>query len=252
MTDRSSNRDPFYVGYLPMPEEHRRFVHALVVLLALWILGVGATIAMVMRDPGDAVWNTSNEQSWTGTLTMHPYPMLIPDNDRQHPLLIVSIGKRGAHDRLAEFDRSTVELHGWELHREGRHLIELAEEDDAIIRVDDASPLSAPGRPAEQVTIEGEIVDGKCFLGAMKPGDGSAHKSCAVLCLRGELPPMLATADVEGDPVFHLLIVDGKTALSEQILQLVSKRVRIRGQLTQPFDGLSILSTTEQEITPTQ
>ena len=48
--------------------------------------------------------------------------------------------------------------------------------------------------PAESVgggpvTVSGEIVDSKCFLGVMVPGAGKTHKECASLCLRGGIPP---------------------------------------------------------------
>jgi len=232
-----------------MPAGDRWFVRTLVVLLVVWILGVGGIIAMSMRDPGDAAWITSNERVWTGTLAMRPYPMLVPDDDPEHPLLVVSMGKRGAHDRLARHDGFTVRLRGWELHRDGRRLIELAEEEDAIVDVAAGSVLPEPTAFPEPVMLEGEIVDGKCFLGAMKPGDGAGHESCAVLCLRGKLPPMLATVDAGGAPVYHLLVLDGETALSARALTHVARRVRVEGRLAWPFDGLSVLYASEDGIT---
>lgn len=253
MTDRSKSNDPFYVGYLPTPDEHARFVRALVVLVLLWVLGVAGIIALTMRDPGDAVWMTSNEQTWIGTIMMQPYPMLVPDADPERPLLIVSMGKQGAHDRLRAFDRSAVQIRGWELNRDGRRIIELAEDDEAILRMDEQRIQRvrdyAPNASTESVTLEGEIVDGKCYLGAMKPGDGLGHRSCAVLCLRGKLPPMLATVDDDGESVYHLLVIDNSTLLRENALSLVAQRVQVVGQLTHPYAGLSMLTTTEQSIT---
>lgn len=43
------------------------------------------------------------------------------------------------------------------------------------------------------VTLDGELVDSKCYLGTMKPGDGKTHKSCAILCLRGGIPPLFVS-----------------------------------------------------------
>jgi hypothetical protein len=248
MPDRSSTNDPFYVGYLPAPEEHARFVRTLVVLVLLWMLGVAGIVAMTMRDPGDAVWMTSNERTWTGTIRMLPYPMIVPRDDPQNPLLIVSIGKHGAHERLDPFDDAFVQIRGWELHRDGRRLIELAEDDGAILRVEGEPSDQALAADSRAVTLVGEIVDGKCFLGAMKPGDGFAHRSCAVLCLRGKLPPMFATIDADGKSNYHLLVVDGTSELSENTLELVALRVQIEGRLTRPYKGLSMLTTTEQGI----
>lgn len=249
MSEHPDNHDPFYVGYLPMPAQHARFVHLLTAILALWILGVAGIIAFTMRDPGDAVWITSNEQSWTGTLAMHPYPMLIPNEDPQRPLLVVSMGKRGAHDRLAPFDGAAVTLRGWELLRDDRRLIELAEDEGAIAPASGSpTAFSDPSPAGVMVTLEGEIVDGKCYLGAMKPGDGAGHQACAILCLRGKLPPMFATVDADGEAVYHLLVIDGVSEISEETIPLVARRVRIVGRLSHPFGGLSVLSTTEHSI----
>ena len=42
-----------------------------------------------------------------------------------------------------------------------------------------------PGRPGAlgRWRLAGEICDGKCYAGAMRPGRGLAHKACANLCL---------------------------------------------------------------------
>ena len=44
---------------------------------------------------------------------------------------------------------------------------------------------------AERVMLRGEIVDSKCYLGVMNPGEGTVHRDCAARCLSGGLPPML-------------------------------------------------------------
>ena len=42
--------------------------------------------------------------------------------------------------------------------------------------------------------MAGEICDGKCETGAMRPGNGIAHRACAILCLAGGVPPVFVTA----------------------------------------------------------
>ena len=47
----------------------------------------------------------------------------------------------------------------------------------------------AGGNPSYQplgaVTLTGEIVDSKCFLGVMNPGNLKPHKACAIRCISG-------------------------------------------------------------------
>ena len=44
-------------------------------------------------------------------------------------------------------------------------------------------------RPLGSLQIEGEIVDIKCWLGRMKPGDGRTHRACGQFCIQGGIPP---------------------------------------------------------------
>lgn len=244
---KPSQDDPFYVGYLPIPPRHLRFVRRLVWVLLIWIIALGVGIAARMRPAGDAVWHTAAERAWTGTITLDPYPMLIPD-DGSGPLLIVEMGKHGAHPRVAPLDNHTAEVRGYLLERDGRRIIELAPDDTAL-----ASFGRAPAIPSDQAspgiaaTLTGEIVDGKCYLGAMKPGDGITHKSCATLCVRGGLPPMLVSNE-NGRPVFRLLLVDGSTSLAEPVLGLIAEPVRVEGELAE-INGLPVIRTTAAHIT---
>ncbi len=56
------------------------------------------------------------------------------------------------------------------------------------------------------VTLTGEIVDTKCHLGVMNPGEGKVHRDCAVRCISGGAPPV-SGADQEGDT--RLLLLTG-------------------------------------------
>lgn len=228
----SENLDEFYVGYLPMPPAHLRVVRVLVVLMAVWILGLAVVISSFMRDPGDAVWDTSQERNWTGKLVLSPYPMLVPD-DGSSTHLVIEMGKRGAHDRVESFDNRRVTLRGYVLQRDGRRIIELSPDPDAVEGLPDLSEWSrglVDQMEARPALLRGEIVDGKCYLGAMKPGNGLTHKACATLCIKGGLPPMFLTQTPSG-PEFRLLLVDGEVALPEHLLRFVAEPVQLDGEL---------------------
>ena len=71
---------------------------------------------------------------------------------------------------------------------------------DWLTDSDGHEPIGAPYEAKEMplmptslgvATLRGEIVDSKCYLGAMKPGDQKTHKACATLCIRGGIPPVL-------------------------------------------------------------
>lgn len=104
------------------------------------------------------------------------------------------------------------------------------EDDAAGVRVlGDTGTGERPLRAKRRVTLRGEIIDPKCFAGAMKPGDGKAHKGCAVLCLRGGIPAVFVTSG----EVYLVVGADGVSLAGEgleAVLPFVGDRVEVSGE----------------------
>lgn len=246
--------ESIYVGYLPLTKGMNRFATLVSVICILWLSGMAGVIAIFMSDPGQGVWDTGTERQWVGKVQMTPYPMLISkdDTDATQAYLVVGVGKFGVHDRLKEFDGQMVQLTGWKLQRDGRSMIELGMDSGAISQMNAAdgtsdADLLVPSEVA-QTPFEsmGEIVDGKCYLGAMKPGNGFGHRACAVLCIQGGLPPMFVY-ELDGQRTFAMLKVDGSTSLSNEVLGLVAQKVRLNGTSTS-IAGLQMIEVSSGEI----
>jgi len=256
MADTPHENRSIYVGYLALPRAHAAFLRVAVPLTLVFLVVVGGLIANRAEPAGTAVWD-AEAREWTGQLRLEPYPVLFthPDPDGVSAWMLCEIAKFGAHERLAPFDGQHVTLSGYRLQREGRAIIEL-EPDDPATDTDDAVAiaLNLPAPPPDpvqtdlgRVELDGEIVDGKCYLGAMRPGNGQSHKACATLCIRGGLPPMLVTRATDGSTRMLLLMVDGTTDLPEDLLPLVAEPVRITG-LLRTYGQLEILETTADAI----
>lgn len=242
-------RDGLYVGYLPAPRSSKRAAILAGTFLLVWIGSMSLVFAAMMRDPGNATWDSGQIRTWEGRIAMTPYPMLISESEPSEVRLVVAMGKHGVHDRLRAFDGTHVLLEGWRLMRDGRAMIELAPEDNAIIMIEPgtgARPSAYQDPKAFDQT--GEIVDGKCYLGAMKPGDGIGHRACAILCIQGGLPPMFAYTDEDKTTRFALLVVDGSTTLPEPVLGLAGRSVRVRGECVQ-MGTLEVLHANASGIT---
>lgn len=243
-----SERHDLYVGYLDTPAAHKRLVLVVIPMLALLFAMLAAVVAIAMRDPGEAVWDISQSQRWTGRLVTDPYPMLITDEGETH--LVVEMGKMSAQPRLGLLAGQNVTFEGFPLERDGRQMIELLIGDDAFVSTGPETGDTFTDVVYERdVEVVGEIVDGKCFLGAMKPGDGKGHKACAVLCIEGGLPAMVRTKDGAGDWVYPLLLIDGSSTIPYDVLDLVSEPVRIEGTLGRIGD-LLVLDCDAECVTP--
>ncbi|MCK6476779.1 MAG: hypothetical protein L6Q35_08115 [Phycisphaerales bacterium] len=238
------NPDELYVGYLPVPAGHRRFLRHIVPAALAIIAGTAIIWSHSHADPGSGRWHDSSKVKLRGTLYAHPYPM-IATTDHQgktQMTLLVESGKRGAAEHAALLDRHAVVAAGTLLERDGPRMLELSEGASSISPdSSNSTAVDAELRASDgQVTLRGEIVDSKCFLGAMKPGNGKTHKACATLCIRGGIPPALAVQEDNGGVTFYLLAAPDGGPVGEWIEPMVADSVELTGRLEQRGD-LSIL-----------
>jgi hypothetical protein len=87
-----------------------------------------------------------------------------------------------------------------------------------------------------EVRLNGEIIDSKCYLGAMKPGGGKIHRACARLCLLGGIPPMFVAKNAEGTRYGYLLMNSDGSSASLDLSEKVAVPVNIKGTLIQRGD----------------
>ena len=81
------------------------------------------------------------------------------------------------------------------------------------------------------VTLRGEIVDSKCYLGVMNPGNGKVHRDCAVRCISGGAPPAFVALDAEGDSRVLLLVGSDGRQLNREVLSFVAEPIEVSGEL---------------------
>jgi hypothetical protein len=225
MADKNDN---FYVGYLPLPRGLKGTIAALVLALFALVAFDAWLVATLQPQSGNGHW-AETPAEFVGTLTRDPYPMLrVNKNGRVKTYIVISDEKRGAEAALEKFeDGATLKLSGYEIERAAVGMIQLAATDIAAA---EAGPIAEPAREIHgRATIEGEIVDSKCWLGVMRPGDGHIHKACASLCIRGGIPPMFVTRAGGVPTVMLLTLFDGRAVPPEQILDYVADSVRLSG-----------------------
>jgi hypothetical protein len=241
--------EPYFVGYLKSPPSLARFVAAAAVCCVAAAAAVAALVAPLQRDPGAGAWHADETVTLEGILRLRPYPAIqTAASSGGHTLLLVDQGKRGVARRFSELDGRPVRVRGQLLEREDLRMFELADVADPIqsphadVVVDDgARPANADALP---MVLRGEIVDSKCFCGAMKPGDGKTHKACAALCLKGGIPPVLVGRAADGSSVYHVLTSHSGTALDDaelaKVIAVVGEPVEVTGTVA-TAGGLSLL-----------
>ena len=244
------DQDEFFIGYAPpMPPRLGRFVTRVVMGLAYGVLVWAVAIASGHVSLEGGTFEFGHPQRFAGTIVERPYPALRLDDANQNStaaLLLVAPGKHGADALVRGLDGRHAALTGTRIRRGALTMIEL----EPASLASGEGPASNRGTAAAQaeagsgepVTVRGEVVDSKCFLGVMVPGSGKTHKACASLCLRGGVPPAMFVQDRGGESAVMLLTGASGEAIGPRALQVAGEAVEMSG-MVQRQGGWLVLRT---------
>jgi hypothetical protein len=145
---------------------------------------------------------------------------------------------RGVHG----LDGRRVRLRGVLVYRDDQTLLDVVPDSiQTLAAAGAAPPHKAEIQDLGEQTLRGEVVDGKCHFGVMRPGSGKTHRECAARCIASGSPPMLWVHDPERQRDLHLLLVgaDGRS-LGRELLPWVAEAVEVTGHVER-HDGLLVL-----------
>lgn len=224
----------FYVGYLDkappgLGASARRGVLALLLLAPL----LTASLAAAQRGYAPAKFEYGVTRSLVGVYASWPAPTLLltrpGDTSDQpvSPILLVGQGKHGVDASFDALDGHRVRGQGTLIYRNDQTMAEVSSGPEDL---GPAPPLSGSVQLGEQ-TLVGEIVDSKCFLGVMNPGNLKPHRDCAVRCLSGGVPPILLVRQPDGLTRHVLLVGSEGEPIGAALLDRVAEPVVATGAL---------------------
>lgn len=231
--------DDFYIGWeskaAPGIGKTARRAAVLVLLLALL---VPVVLAVSQRMIGASVFEWGHHKTFSGILQTTPYPhLLVPRPGNADGRLsfstyhLVAPWKFGLKpEAIAAFDGKSVSLRGTLIYRGNQTMIEVVP--DSIQATNTAAVVALPQKmPLGKQTLIGEIVDSKCFLGVMNPGQLTPHRACAIRCISGGVPPVLLVRQKDGPGIYLLLVSTEGKPVNKQVLDLVAEPVEITGEV---------------------
>jgi len=229
--------DDFYVGYLPKAPAG---LGKMVALIATGILlaGLIASGLLIFGQPPFAAskFEYGEYRDYSGVIEEWPYPILVTDSAS---FLLVAPGKHGLSDAVKGLQGKHVQLKGSLIERTPDRMIEVVPASIAVGA--ELSPAASLGMiDLGLVTLRGEIVDTKCYLGVMNPGEHKVHRDCAVRCISGGVPPAFLARDASGDSRVLLLAGEDGRALSKEVLPLVAEPLEISGELIRMGSTLTL------------
>lgn len=227
--------DDFFIGYRPrQPASTARFISVTAGGLLVLAAVLATILAASQNEPADATFEFGLYREYSGIVRIDPYPRL--ERAGGTTLLLVAPFKHGADDIVAPYRGAQVTLDGSLIERGRLRMVEI---DPGSIVADEAAAARDSGNEAAAadpsvadlapITVRGEIVDGKCWLGVMKPGYGTAHRACARLCLRGGIPALLDFVDEDGRRHAVLLTTAGGETPGNDVLKYVARPLELTG-----------------------
>ncbi|MEL6477192.1 MAG: hypothetical protein AAFR17_07675 [Pseudomonadota bacterium] len=239
----AEDRSPYFIGFLPVPMGLRPFLLTIAAALLVLFAGVGLLIGATQDDPGPGAFRFDyGRQTVTGVLELRPYPLIRVIEGSEHvpagrTLMLSGGGKTGVMDRAMPLDGQLATASGVILSRGDLDMLQVRGGAAGLGPAEGA----APAPETEQLgrwRLSGEICDGKCLVGAMRPGRGLAHKACANLCIVGGVPPVfVSTQPMEGSAFLLVAGPDGGD-MPAALLDDVGAFIELEGEVERRGDLL--------------
>jgi hypothetical protein len=245
--------DEFFIGYLPeAPEKTSAFLRWVLIVVGSLIVIMTLVLVNSQQRFSPAQFDYGNYTIVEGHLFNYPVPHLkiyegsdTAGNAIYQTLLLVGFGKAGGNKTLANFESKLgilegkfVKISGELIHGHGKALLQLSV--DRIPEILEQritfkkTVLSDEGMASP---IKGEIIDPKCFFGVMKPGEGKPHRSCAIRCISGGIPPVFHAAERSD---YFLVLDEHFKPVNQYVLDLVGDNIELQGKIIQ-WDDWKIL-----------
>jgi len=256
MLNRPDEPKSFYIGWMPKAApEYRGFIRLVIFALVVVCVFVAALLVSNQRGFSSGIYERNNFTELEGLLIQKPFPAIktffgkdIYGNPVEKTILLVNKGKFGADSLVALMiaqhktsdENLWVKVKGRLIYNHGTALMELTDEDASMHEME-ASPKDEKISDSkmiemDSVTLHGQIIDPKCYLGVMKPGEGKPHSDCAIRCISGGIPPMLRIKNDQGEETFFILRGENGEIINKQVLSYVGIPVSVTGMVEQVDD----------------
>ncbi len=221
----NSDTNEFYIGYAPRPPRGiARAIFRAVIALNVLAVAVAGVLVLAQQPFARSVFEFQQYRDFTGVIEMKPYPALLvkhPGGSEYSRYLLVAPGKHGAEAQVRSFESKAVSLRGSLIYRGGQTMLEVV---PGSVKEQPGVPLEVADMNLGDVVVRGEIVDSKCYLGVMNPGQTKVHRDCAARCISGGIPAALVTSDG-----LYLLVGGDGRRLGREVLDWVGETIEVSG-----------------------
>ena len=256
------NEDYFYIGWMPKIHIlYQKFIKKILLVIFCMFSILIIIISYNQKHIAKSFFIFNKEVLWKGQLSLKPFPSLIClngkdnyGNPKYEIFPIVNANKFGADSIINDILKNQGKdnqyaIQGNYLQRDDITIIELSEGINSIQKMNSLNQFPEKIQESEGVNISelvGEIIDPKCYFGAMNPGEGKPHRSCAIRCIAGGIMPMFHYIE-KGKNCYAVLVSSDNSSINQSIAPFVGEQVKIKGNIKK-FGNWSVIYLNPKDI----
>ena len=227
----------FYIGWSDDNPDHLGRFKRLFLWIALLVVVALAWLIIKTEEPFVDSEYYGALREFEGQLVDYPVLGLRTMVDGELKTVpLIGFGKFSAYGAFADYDleeltNSTVALRGVTVAYQGRMWMEMTEGAEAVLEVKAGMAMPRRIRKEGAATIEGEIIDPKCFFGVMKPAYKKIHRSCAIRCLSGGIPPVLAVREGGKFTDYYFILDQEGNPITENVMAYAGLPISLSGDV---------------------
>jgi hypothetical protein len=257
----------FYIGWLTgAPKIFVRFIRKYLLTLLPLIILLAGILALSQKKFGTGNFEFGQLTEVTGIYFSKPVPCIKVINGKDIwgnlsylTIPLVGYGKHGAVGIMADIEteknislnQKQLTLRGTLLYNDGKTILQVNKNDSPVIYISAAtipSELLPVKKELGLFNVKGEIIDPKCYFGVMKPGEGKVHRDCAIRCILGGIPPMLAVKNDQGESNYYLLLGANGEPINQAVQDYVAEPVEFHARLVQYDDWIVAYVAKKEDI----
>ncbi len=257
----------FYIGWMAKaPQSFARFVKKYLLALLAAIVVLGSLLALSQKKFSTSAFEFGQLTTVKGIYFNNPVTCIkvvtekdIWGNSSYITIPLVGYGKHGADGTIADIEQEKnislngkeITLRGTLMYNDGKTIMQIDKNDQPVVSIGQPAKPDLLPQPKDLGTfsIRGEIIDAKCYFGVMKPGEGKAHRDCAIRCILGGIPPMLSVQNEKGERNYYILLGQHGEKINKSVQPFVARPVELSAKAVQYDDWVVLYVNMEKDIT---
>jgi len=251
------DNNDFYIGWMPKaPDKFSQYVKKVTLILFVSAIVIGVELALSQKkfDTGNFEFGTLTVVKGIYSNTPVPNLKIISGKDvwgnySYITAILVGYGKSGAEgiiktleeENKTLLDKKEIILKGTLLYNDGKLIVQIDANDKPLVHIGSVTTSAGLLPHAKDLgiqSINGEIIDPKCYFGVMKPGLGKPHRDCAIRCILGGIPPLLHVQNEKGESNYYIIVGPNGEKMNEAVQDFVAEPVKLKGKLVQYDDWI--------------